>query len=465
MIMAPHGNESHGKEPRRKKPQGTQPQGEEPQAPALAPRGAPPAPVTLAAATIATIAVVLLIFWSHPGLARESRNPTLTVTWWGTPARHERTRAVLDLYQEHHPGTNLLAHSTEWGDYWHTLDQLLAGPNPPQVIQQDYAYLGHYVQEGVLLPLDPFLRDGTISLPGVADALLQGGRVGGLLYGIPLGINAPALVYDPEVLARAGIPRPTTDWTWDDFARIARQVHQETGLGTRPIFPGNPRTGFDTWLRQRGLSFYAPSGRGLGFTDPALLEDFWTFQRDLAREGLLVSGGSPLAEGRSWVDFIWSNAFPALQEEARRPLELALLPRLGDSLRPGLYLKPAMFFSLTRSGGAPRPGARFISFFLTNPRAGTLLEMERGVPLVPAVNRNLRNDVTPAQKQVLDYIALVADGHSVPLDPPDPPGAARVHRLFRETTSQVLEGHIPPARAAREFLARAEKELLNQFLD
>ncbi|SIQ34940.1 multiple sugar transport system substrate-binding protein [Alkalispirochaeta americana] len=432
-------------------------------------------PVILRVVAPALLLVVLLVILlaaagglllqAHPGLARESRNPTLTVAWWGTPARHERTRAVLALYQEDNPGTDILAHSAEWGDYWHMLDTLLAAPRPPQVIQQDYAYLHHYVQEGALLPLDEFLRDGTITLPGVPDPLLEGGRLAGHLYGIPLGINAPALAYDPEALARAGVPRPTTDWTWDDFARIARQVHQETGLLTRPIFSGNPRVGFDTWLRQRDRSFFSSSGRGLGFSDPALLEDFWTLQRDLAREGLLAWGGDSLVEGRSWVEFIWSNAFPALQEEARRPLELALMPRITHSRRPGLYLKPAMFFSLARAGENPRSGARFLSFFLTHPGAARLLDMERGVPLVPAVHRDLRPRVTPAQRQVLDYIALVADGHSSPLDAPDPPGGARVQQLFRETTSQVLEGLVSPSRAAREFLARAERELFHQFLD
>ena len=73
--------------------------------------------------------------------------------------------------------------------------------------------------QSVLYPLNEYIESGVIDMSDANELFLSSGTLDGQVLGIPLGVNAVCLVYDPEMFEAAGVPEPTINWTWDDYMR------------------------------------------------------------------------------------------------------------------------------------------------------------------------------------------------------------------------------------------------------
>lgn len=138
--------------------------------------------------------------------------------WWGNPDRDKRTKTLLDTYGQKN-NLQIAAETVGWGDYWTKLATQVAGGNAPDLIQMDYRYLFEYARRNTLLPLDKLLP-----LTDFTANDRNGGKVDGKLYGVNLGSNSKAMVYDTGMLAKVGVKAIDPKWTWDDFGRIAGEI-------------------------------------------------------------------------------------------------------------------------------------------------------------------------------------------------------------------------------------------------
>src|SRR5205823_2831095 len=48
--------------------------------------------------------------------------------------------------------------------------------------------------------------------------------VEGRILGVPALVDNLAVVYNKDLFAKAGLPAPTSDWTWDDLMAAAKAV-------------------------------------------------------------------------------------------------------------------------------------------------------------------------------------------------------------------------------------------------
>lgn len=400
-----------------------------------------------------------------PEATASSAKTELRLAWWGNPTRDERTLKVIDLYQQKFPNVVIDPETVGWGGYWDRVNTQVAAGNLPDVMQHDYAYMLQWVSRNQLTDLTPLIQKKTIDLTGVDDSYISGGRVAGKVYGVSLGTNAICFVYDPAVLAKAGIPEPRADWTWADFERISIEVFRKTGVQTTPLFTTDPKVGFDNWIRQTGRPFYSPDGKTLGFTDPTELRAYFDVQLRLKAAGALVSPESAFinktpqegefAMGVSWVTYLWSNQVVAEAAAAKRPIKIALPPRIAGSRRPGTFLKPSMFFAIPATSKNVDAAAKFVNFFLTDIEANKILLGERGVPIIPSVREAVKASVNPVMGQVFDYISLVGNGNSSPIDPPDPAASGEVLKFFRDTTQAVLLGAMSSSEGADRIIRQS----------
>ncbi|WP_368657544.1 hypothetical protein AB3Z07_20295 [Metabacillus halosaccharovorans] len=83
---------------------------------------------------------------------------------------------------------------------------------------------------------------------------------------------------------------------------------------------------------------------------------------------------------------------------------------------------------------------------------------DRGVPGSPKVQEALLPLLSPAQKQVFNYVAWAGE-HSSPYNGPDPTKAAEVINLLKNTTDQIAYGVLKPEEAAKQFRQQAESIL------
>src|SRR5579859_5644702 len=104
----------------------------------------------------------LILFAALAGIVPASAQSqiNLQISWWGSQTRHDRTIKVIQMYMAAHPDINITWEYANFNDYWVKLDTQASGGQLPCVMQQDYAYVQDWATRGLLMPLDPFLKDG-----------------------------------------------------------------------------------------------------------------------------------------------------------------------------------------------------------------------------------------------------------------------------------------------------------------
>jgi len=384
---------------------------------------------------------------------------SVRLIWWGNPDRDRRTNEVIALYTKD-TGTAVVTETYAWNDYWQKLATQAAGRNLPDLMQMDYRYIFEYARRQQLAALDDFL--GTqLKLDDFDPYQLDSGKVDGKLYGVSLGANSMTHIYNQKLLTELGVtlPDPTT-WTLDDWVAIGRQVKDKLPDGmyfTQNMAYEEPR--LETWVRQRGKELYTADGQ-LAY-DVEDLADYFAFWKGLQDEGLTppadvqaqdASGKleeSMFVTGRSLFGFCHSNQLVAYQKLVPDDIGVTMIPNQTGG-KPGQYLKPSMFLSIAEGSADKEGAAELMNFFVTDPAANEILQIERGVSADASVREQLIVGLNETEKKVVDYLDVVATSVG-PLPPPPPKSAGELYRALRPAWDAVSFEQISPQDAAQKY--------------
>lgn len=392
---------------------------------------------------------------------KESETPkavNLRMAWWGGQPRHDYTMKVIEMYKQQNPHVTIEVEYANFDDYWKKLAPQAAANELPDIMQMDLLYFSQYAGKGQLEDLTPFLNN-QIDVSDISENVLNGGKVGDGLYGVNLGVNALGFHYDPAVLKTIGVDAIKQDWNWDDYKALAAKakdagLYVDTGMRA-DVF-------FSYYLRTVSKKLYNAQGNTLGYEDDKDFVDFFTIPSDLIKQNAApapdvkaqIKGveDDPMVKGKALGIWQWSNQFVGLQQVANRPLEMA--PMVGPGMKEGLFLKPSMFFSVSKNSEAKEEAAKFINFFVNDIEANKLILGDRGVPVAAKVKEALKAVLSPAQVQVFDYVAWAEQNSSL-MDPIDPIGSAEVAKVLIGYQEQMDYGKITPEEAAKKFREEA----------
>ncbi|MCH5185827.1 MAG: carbohydrate ABC transporter substrate-binding protein [Oscillospiraceae bacterium] len=398
-----------------------------------------------------------------------SKQTTLRIAWWGGQPRNEGTISVIDMYKAKNSDINVETEYSAWDGYWDKMATQMAAKNLPDIMQQDYAYLGQWIEKNQLSDLTEFVDAKTIDLSNIGENFI-GGNINGGIYGISLGTNALAMVYNADCYKAAGIPEPTPEYTWSQFMSDAEKI-KAAGFDTELIIRNDPKFAVEQMVREQGKTFYNADGTALGFDDPKMVEDALTIQSDLIKKNLSVDKDisysvqnveeSLLLSKKVWNEITWSNLFVPVNDLANEQgfgFSLAIPPRVDGAAESGVYLKPSMLFSVTASSQNKEESAKFINYFINDIEANKVLSGERGVPVSSAVRDALRADLTDSNKKVYDYIDLVGE-HGTQIDPPEPEGSKEISATLKTIFQEIVYGTKTPKDGAAEFMQKANEIL------
>ncbi|MUT67337.1 ABC transporter substrate-binding protein [Paenibacillus sp. NEAU-GSW1] len=387
---------------------------------------------------------------------------TLRMSWWGGEPRHEYTKKVIELYQSKNPNVKVEVEYANYDDYWKKIAPQAAANELPDIMQIDTAYYAQYAGKGQLEDLTPYFGK-QIDVTNISENALSAGKLGDGNFGMNLGVNSLGFQYDPALLKQAGVDSIPENWTWDQYTELAAKakaagLYFDTGMRAEVFF------GY--YLRTQGKTLYNADGNGLGYDDDKLFVDFFGRLAELVKSGS-VPTPDVLAQIKGIEDDLtvkqkaigiwqWSNQFAALQQVANRPLEFA--PMVGPEMKKGLYLKPSMFFSISKNSKVKEEAAKFIDFWINDVEANKLILGERGVPVSSVIKEELKPLLTPAQQQVFDYVAW-SETNSSPMDPVDPIGSAEVFASLKSVTEAMNYGQMSAEDAAAKFRKDAESVL------
>ncbi len=410
------------------------------------------------------------------GAERSAPREELRVMWWGSQTRHELTISLLELYAQKNPDLTVTHEFAGWADYWTKLTTMAAGRNLPSVMQHDYAFLTEWESRGLLQPMDQFVSSGVLNFSRVPRGNIDSGRVGGQLYGVNLGVNSEVMVLDVDMFQQAGIPIPADDWTWQDFERIAMQLHERLGVYGYGAGIMNEQIWKGLYISE-GLDIFAADGSGLGYTNDTphieFIEMVLRLQEagaipHISREASDFAHGEnaeqkPIITGEAAMDYMWSNQLTAMWTAAGGPnaRNFTVVPpprRRGGAASN--YVKPSMFFSITRDAPNAEAAAAFISWVTNDIDANRILMAERGVPISDVVRADLEPLMDLPQQVVFDYMGRISSSAS-PTPPPDPAGYADLRSNVYNTVIRdgIRFGQYTPREAVALFRQEARNIL------
>lgn len=421
---------------------------------------------------IIVLVVVIALFAPAATAFGRQDKIELHLTWWGSQTRHDKTIAVIEMFEKQHPNIDITYEFSNFNDYWTLLSTKAASDSLPDVMQHDYAYLSEWASRGQLMPLDDLMSSGAINVSDVAQSVLDSGKINGATYGLCLGVNSQAFILDIDAFQKAGMELPSADWTWKEFEDTVMALHEKLGIW-----------GFGTLLDdealwkslQIGLGQWAfnADGTGLGYEDDQPMIDHMNMVMRLQKAGAIPSieeeveldtagpEGSPMVTGKGAIQYQWSNQVLAVSNAAGpdRHLKLWLLPRPvgGQSSN---YLKPSMFFSIPATSKHPQEAAMFIDFFTNSLEANDILAAERGVPISAKVRDYLQPKLSPMMQETFDFLVRV-QADSSPVPPPDPTGWAdiRLNVYGPQFTDPIRYGELSPEDGVAFFREEANRIL------
>jgi len=420
--------------------------------------------------------IALLVLSSVAVMAQDQTE--VRISWWGSQTRHDLTIEAIELYEELNPDIDIVYEFQGWGDHWTKLSTQAAGGELPDIMQHDYARIEEWVNNGLLMPLDQYLEDGTIDTEFISDSSLAGGLVDGQMYGINLGNNSENIALDADAFAEAGIELPPVDWTWQDFEEIALALNEELGIyaidaniTTDQLWKSLYMSCCDSWS-------YNEDGTALGYSEEEnqYLVDYYEMLLRLQEAGALrpydemIAMGdqgveaNPLVTGEAAMGYFWSNQIVAIWNAAGedRNFVMHTIPSVEGG-QPANYIKPSMFFSITSQADAPDEAAAFIDWFVNSVEANQILNAERGVPVSSLVREALIPELGPAQIEMFSYLGTIEEYNS-PIRPADPAAHADIlNNIFvPEFVEPVMYGMISPEEGAQILYEEATSELESQ---
>jgi arabinogalactan oligomer/maltooligosaccharide transport system substrate-binding protein len=144
-----------------------------------------------------------------------------TVTFWDTSdAKTEapKFKELIDKFTSSHPNikvTYVNVPFSEAQEKFRTAAQGNSGA--PDVLRSEVAWTPDFASQGYLADLTSAIGDTSDYLP----TPLSSNQLDGKLYGIPQVTDAPALLYNKSMLAKAGVGVPTS---WDELKTAASKI-------------------------------------------------------------------------------------------------------------------------------------------------------------------------------------------------------------------------------------------------
>ena len=383
----------------------------------------------------------------------------LRMAWWGSQTRHDRTVAVIELYESLNPGIDIEYEFYDFEGYFNKLNALVASDEVWDIYQLGSNFTTY---ESKIVLLDEYVADGTIDVSNISESFINTTKdANGKLVGLSNGINTYGIAYDPQMFIDAGLEEPTENWTWDDWYTACITISEKLGIY------GSSK--FEDWIcgvsmnvpQHGNYTLYTNTLDGLGFTDYTMLIDYMQKRADLVAAGAYPDAGA-LAEitdiendfvvtGEAAMTWVATNQFETLATAAGKELKLVNPPRISADGKLGLTVNSSQMLSVSTDSDYPAEAAKFISWFQNSVEANAILQGERGIPINMEVRESLSTHLTDDMKNVYAYVDTISalnEGEAVNAVPAV---SAEIQEQYVYQLDKVIYGEKTADEAAKAF--------------
>lgn len=406
--------------------------------------------------------VVALSALGQPVFAQDRR---IRHFWWGNPERDKRTFAVIEVFNEKNPGITAVGETVGFNDYFTKLTTQIAGRNMPDVIQNGYGNMLEYIDKGALKSLDEAVASGKLDISKIDASGISAGTFNGQLYGLTIGANSMATLYNTRIFEEAGIDVDPITWTYDDLKAAALKISALGGpKGTDDL--SADWTGLSVYCGQRGfLNMYTDDGQFAFGAD--IVADYWKLWADMREAGATPSAEDTAAiagmadldkmgivTGKSAISYAYSNQLVGTQGLVQDKLGAGMRPHLAGG-QPGQSVSPSQFICLSRDSTDDDAALAYMNAFVNDPDITAILGLERGIPQQSDVRAALEPNLSEIEAVSVAYFDAIQP-HVAPLAPAAPAGVRECEEAFETRLSvAVLLGQVSIDDAAQQFMDEA----------
>jgi multiple sugar transport system substrate-binding protein len=351
------------------------------------------------------------------GRARAQGSTNLRVSMWDSTVVKPQEDEILEGFADEFAATVDIEFTPDSYDT-KLLAGLAAGEAPDVFLWWNYPQL--VVRNG-LEDITPYVNgDSPLDLSIFFQPVLNVGKIGEALYGIPKDWTSRAVFYNKALFDAADIPYPTNDWTWSEFRDIA--IALTNGEGPEKQY------GFYTWNSQYPLQGFIWSNGGdlispdgttaTGYLDsPETIEAVEWYRRLQAEDGVAPTAATAETVGSASDLFI--NGKLAMLENGIWPLSQFLdvpdldigtvLPPTTDDGSRVTVLHQADW--VMNPNGANKEVAWELLKWLTSPRAAAIRGRSGfSLPAIPSAAEELGLFDDPIRKtfyEAVDYMTVL----------------------------------------------------------
>lgn len=212
------------------------------------------------------------------------------------------------MFESAYPNTKIELTNAFGPDYDSKLLVTIAGGAPPDVGWWNDGVFMPFVGRDALLDLEPYIqKDEGMRTEDIFASALGAATYKGKVYGIPYTWGAMPLAYNEEMLAEAGLERPDSSWTIDDFLEIGKKLTKDTDGDERldqwATGSNNWIAIWYAWILRFGGDIFDTSLTECTLNTPEAIEglQFWA---DLTNKYGIAANASEMAGTGEWQMFL-----------------------------------------------------------------------------------------------------------------------------------------------------------------
>lgn len=226
------------------------------------------------------------------------------------PTFEEYFNDMIADFEELHPGVNVTLRDVPFDQVEQVILTSASGGNLPDVMNLNTEFVKTIGGKGALANMDELAAD-------VKDNFYAGlwetGSVNGNVYALPWYTSNGGLIYNPEILEKAGFSEPPK--TYEEAWEMSKVIYEKTGVYGEVILP-------DFWLLfpKNGVQIVNEDGTAAAFNTPEAVE-LWTNYKQYYDDGLfpvdVLMNQLPMAELYAQEKAAWWATGPSLFRQVR----------------------------------------------------------------------------------------------------------------------------------------------------
>lgn len=222
-----------------------------------------------------TIALLGVAACGGGGSSGDASGPTSITVWHGyTDVEATEITRLGSEWNKAHPDSTvkLVFNGGNDGALQKTVAGFTAG-TAPDIAYEFGSSAATLARQPKLVDLTDQVKDPAFDWNDFFPSERQASTVNGKVVGIPALVDNLSLVYNKDLFAKAGVPEPTADWTWQNFRDAALELtdQQKKQYGWAYVNDGSEDTvwRFLPLLWQAGGDLLTPDNTRPAFDSPA----------------------------------------------------------------------------------------------------------------------------------------------------------------------------------------------------